>query len=617
MKKTGQRLLCLLLAVLTLLPGLCLVSRAEPDPGAQGAEEPVQNAETPSAPLQTEDTPVSFTYGGVAQPNVYCPQALCYDLAFDKTLLEKGADEPIAPAAFTKLMTALVAFEYRREAGDVSVEIREDMLSGSSRSGLRLKVGEVLPITSLLKGLVVANDNDAATSLAVVVSGSSAAFVDRMNARAAELGMTGTYYTNPTGVYDSLMHTTLRDTLSLCRALYRINDFMNFTSEERLSVPATNLSEERTFTNRNALIPFDAEKDYMIRGARGFIAGYTPLGGYVCATCRASGEANAIVLVSGGTDLSEAQDGSQISSYRDAAAILDWCRKEYAVTEVVVKETTVGEKKVRLSGGADHAVLVTESTLKALLPANLSDGDIRKELQLGSNTLDAPVRKGQECGEMALYWGDEKLGTVKLVAQANVPLSRWLQIWDGVSHFFSAGPARVFLIIVIFSAVVYLAALIITVYVQYRRNTRERRQVIQEIMERENRRLREIRKQERKQTQHRLRAARNAFQEGYRVFSGKSDALGSGKVVARVPERFRKPEAVQPPRQGQRRPSQSPPRRQGAPQGRQIRQTPQQTRRPARQQPRQVRRPAPPAQNRRSRPATRGDNQAHVQKWPD
>ncbi|MBP5289123.1 MAG: D-alanyl-D-alanine carboxypeptidase [Clostridia bacterium] len=620
MRQTGRRIAALLLAALFSLPGSCLVARAEPEQTApeQPAPEQTQPEQAPA------NLAVPVEANAVSHPEVNCTYALCYDLNFEKTLLDKGADAVIAPASFTKLMTALLGFEYRRDAGNVPVTVTEEMISDASGIGLRLKAGEELDLDSLLKGLVVYNANDAALVVAGAVGGSISAFVERMNARAEELGMENTYYSNPTGVDSAVMHTTLRDTLILCRTLYRINDYMTLSSEERGSIPATNLSEERVFTNRNALIPYSYVTDYMVNGARGFVAGGTVMAGYVCATSRESGEANTFVLLAGGSDLSENQNGSQLSTYRDAARLLDWARNEYAVVKVVEKETVVCERKVRLSGGLDHTVLLTGSDLKALLPKSVNvKEDIRTEIRTDGDSLDAPILKGNKYGEADLYWGEEKLGTVDLVAQANVSISRFLQVADNVIRFFSAGPARVFLIIVISSAALYLVVLIGTVYVQYLRNTKERRQVIREMEERENRRLREVRRTERERAQRTLRRARSAVREGYRVFSGQSDVLGSGKAVARVPEKYRRIATEAPPRPGKTTDRLSsrrrPPSRPASPgKGRQ----PIQTNR--RQQPTERYRATPVGRRPEKAPKKPGppgpgrqDRRPNVKKWPN
>ncbi|MBQ3866883.1 MAG: D-alanyl-D-alanine carboxypeptidase, partial [Clostridia bacterium] len=480
-----------ILALALLAPVFRLAVYAEP--GGDGApQETKETAEKPWEPA--------------------CPRLICANLEYDRVLMEKGADESCAPAAFTKLMTALLAFEYRRENGDVPVTVTREMLSGAGGTSIHLKEGEEIDFDSLLKGLVVGCANDAALVIASTVGGSVSAFVEEMNRRAEDLGMTGTYYNNPTGVDSAMMHTTLRDTLTLCRALYRVNDFMVLSSEERASIPATNVSAERVFTNKNALIPFSYASDYMVRGARGFIAGYTTMAGYCCASCRTADGATTLVLLSGGADMSEAKNGSQISSYRDAAKLLDWARDTFAVRDVIGKETILCERKVRLSGGMDHTILVAGSTLKALLPKDLDLKEaVRTEIRTEKEVLDAPVLKGTKYGEADFYYGDELLGTVDLVAQANVTLSRYLMIWDGVVRFFSTGPARVFLIIVISAAVLYLIVLVVSVYVHYLQNTRERRKVLREMEERENRRLREVRRQERKTARRNLTRARNAF----------------------------------------------------------------------------------------------------------
>ena len=171
MRQTGRRITALLLAALFSLPGFCLVARAEPSPPV--SEQPAPEQPAPEqAPIHSA---VPVDADAVSHPEVNSAQALVYDLTFDKILLEKGAGDAIAPASFTKLMTALLGFEYRREAGNVPVTVTEEMISGASGIGIHLKVGEELDLNSLLTGLVVYNANDAALAVAAAVSGSASA----------------------------------------------------------------------------------------------------------------------------------------------------------------------------------------------------------------------------------------------------------------------------------------------------------------------------------------------------------------------------------------------------------------------------------------------------------
>lgn len=131
-----------------------------------------------------------------APPAVSAAAALVYDVDAGRVLLAAHADSPHPPASLTKLMTALLVLEQ----GDLEalVTVVPEDLAGDASMGLR--AGEALTVRQLLWGLLVASGNDAAMALARHSAGSVPAFVERMNRRAAELGLAQTRFVNPHGL---------------------------------------------------------------------------------------------------------------------------------------------------------------------------------------------------------------------------------------------------------------------------------------------------------------------------------------------------------------------------------------------------------------------------------
>ncbi|MEZ4767178.1 MAG: D-alanyl-D-alanine carboxypeptidase family protein [Caldilineales bacterium] len=129
-------------------------------------------------------------------PPLSAPAALVADSATGRVLGAVNASEPRAMASTTKIMTALLVLE-RADLGDL-VTISPSALVGGATMGL--EAGETLTVEDLLWGLLVNSGNDAAMALAEHVGGSEQAFVDLMNQRAAELGLTSTHFVNPHGL---------------------------------------------------------------------------------------------------------------------------------------------------------------------------------------------------------------------------------------------------------------------------------------------------------------------------------------------------------------------------------------------------------------------------------
>ena len=123
--------------------------------------------------------------------DVPAPSAILMDAATGTVLYEKNADEKLPPASVTKIMTLLLVME-ALDSGSIGwgdMVTASEAAAAKGGSQVYLEVGEQMSMDEMLKSVVVSSANDCATALAEHVAGSEAAFVEKMNARAAELGL--------------------------------------------------------------------------------------------------------------------------------------------------------------------------------------------------------------------------------------------------------------------------------------------------------------------------------------------------------------------------------------------------------------------------------------------
>jgi len=156
------------------------------------------------------------------EPEITAGAALLMDAANDEVMYEKNARELMYPASLTKVMTALLVIE-AMEAGQLTIDqiitagpgINSDLTADSSTQGIR--TGEQMTVKDLMYCLLVASANESANVLADAVAGSRAAFVEKMNQRAQELGCESTHFVNTHGLHDDDHYSTAHDIYLIAR----------------------------------------------------------------------------------------------------------------------------------------------------------------------------------------------------------------------------------------------------------------------------------------------------------------------------------------------------------------------------------------------------------------
>ena len=194
---------------------------------------------------------------------------LLYEVNTDTLMYAYNADEKIQPSSMLKILTALVAI---RE-GDLAAEVvvKEDVLTSVPKDAARTKseAGEKLTLGDLLYSMLVDSGNDAAALIAVHIAGSQDAFVDKLNAYAAELGCTDSYFTNVHGLPDENQYTTTRDIGRFLAAAVRDETFCEIFGTVNYDVPANNIAPERKLKTGNYLLDKDEiYYDQRVAGSR-------------------------------------------------------------------------------------------------------------------------------------------------------------------------------------------------------------------------------------------------------------------------------------------------------------------------------------------------------------
>lgn len=322
--------------------------------------------------------------------DVSAKSAIVLEATTKKTVYEKDADTRRPMASTTKIMTAVCAIE----SGDLSREITVTKeAAGVEGSSVYLKVGDKLTLRELVMALMLESANDAATAIAIGISGSVEAFADLMNSKAAELKLNDTHFTNPHGLSDEDHYTTARDLAHLAAYALQNETFRSIVSTQNSTLEYGDTV--RHLHNHNKLLS-------MYDGTVGVKTGFTKLSGRCLVS---AAERDGLTLVAVTLDAPD--------DWSDHMAMLDM---GFSTLELVnlIRE---GESAfiVPCIGTEDGDIVIkSREGLSIILPRR--EREIKRRVIL-PHYLWAPVEKDSIVGRIEFFDGDEYLGEVPLYAE--------------------------------------------------------------------------------------------------------------------------------------------------------------------------------------------------------
>ena len=366
-------------------------------------------------PASAEEAPASTDVGVV----------LLLNLENNLVLYEKEADTNVYPSSSVKIMMGLLACRALYSRLNETVTVSSAMVAGVTGRSLHLADGEKLSVRDLLYAAICGGYNDAAAVVACLSSGSVAAFVEDMNEEAERLGALHTRYTNPTGLHDPAMCTTARDVSIIAREAYKNELYMLISSSRTYTIPATNVSEERLFTNRNALIS-DSSQNYYNGYCAGMNAGMTDEGGWCVVTVCERGGASNLCIILRGLDVGA---GELIPAYVQTNRLLTWANRNYGYRTVLSAGDTLERMKVGMTGvSKSKADVVVAEDLKIYLPADLDvEGQLEYNLILDGDGLTAPLTAGDIVGTVTVSYRDRIVGKAPLTVTEDFKPSGFLK----------------------------------------------------------------------------------------------------------------------------------------------------------------------------------------------
>lgn len=330
------------------------------------------------------------------------PSVLLMEPSTGQVIYEKNADERRSPASITKIMTLLVIFD-ELAAGNIKLEDEVSTSAYAKSMGgsqVFLEEGEIQTVDTLLKCIAVASGNDACVAMAEKIAGSEAEFVNRMNERAAAMGLQNTHFCDCSGLSDSDEHyTSARDVALMSKELItkypQIYQYSTIWMEDITHVTKKG-SETFTLSSTNKLL-----KQYPY--TTGLKTGSTDKAKYcLSATANYKGM-DLISVIMGAPD--------PTTRFGEAKKLLEY---GFANCSLYQDDAKIAQKNVPIMGAIEKvAAIEAAGTFTYLNTTGADVSSITKKVELPAS-VEAPVQKGMRAGEIAYYLNEEKIGSVVL-----------------------------------------------------------------------------------------------------------------------------------------------------------------------------------------------------------
>lgn len=379
--------------------------------------------------------------GELSPGQVDARAAILIEVSTGEVLFEQNADDPIEPASFTKIMSLYLVFEALKQ-GRIQFSDEIWVSEAAWRTGgskMFVGVGSKVPLEELLKGIAVVSGNDACVATAEHLYGSLDTFVDAMNRKAQELGMSRSRFLNPHGLPAEGQVTTARDMATLDTAyLKRFPDSLRFHSMREFTF--NNIVQH----NRNRLLLKDPTVDGLKTGFVG-AAGY-----HLAATAQRDGMRLVAVVMGAATP------GVR---EREAMKLLNFGFRNYTLVQPFSDGQPAATVKV-WKGMKDEISLYPVETATFMIPQAQKKA-LRWEVR-AAREATAPISANQSFGEMVFYVSDQPEKTVSLIAHEDVALAGWFKrTWQSIVRVnsvdwrWASGIAGGVILFLFLSAVVY------------------------------------------------------------------------------------------------------------------------------------------------------------------
>lgn len=444
----------------------------------------------------------------------HCKSIFLLNLDTDTVAYALNADEELPMASMTKIMTYIVAYENIPDIENTVITVPQsvqDELEGTGSSLAGVVVGEELTGLQLLYLMMVPSGNDAALTLAKYVDSlyeqgklegtfvpdispnveldengipvvdehgktdyaAESYFIQLMNEKAKELGLSHTHFTNAHGLHNDNHYTTAREMAEITKYAMTLPHFTEITGTGAYIKPVTNMSsEEQTKYTTNKMLSNTVDGETGISYYHQFTTGiktgsHNEAGHCLTASATAYGYTYIAVLMG---DMAGYENGIHYEML-DARSLFRWSLSELEKKTVAVQGDVMSSVSLKYAWQKDELLLVAGENASVMLPGSVDSNSILIDVDK-PESVEAPIRKGEQIGTATLSYAGETIAVVPLVAAESVAKSEALQVWEQGQAVLTAPWFLVIMAVIAALIIVYIILILL-----YRRKQRQLRKV--------------------------------------------------------------------------------------------------------------------------------------------
>ncbi len=384
----------------------------------------------------------------------------------ESEIFSKNEDKKLAPAAFNKLIAAVVAIEEWKDL-DEKIKITKESLSvfptGYGIRNAALKEGETYTKRKLIDCLIVYSANDAESVIVFNIAGTKEAYLTKVKQLLSKIGCKDTNVVDLLGFDAEGQYTTAKDVSTFLKYALKYPAFSEAFSKQTVTMPATQKNAERTYQSGNKMMNYAISDYYHSSVTGGKYTSTEEAGECIAVTTSKDGYSYLAVVMKGKLENIDSDSSFENTCMTDAKAMINWVYKNIFFKVVASPGQIVYSTQIQAGKGTDTLSLTAEKEVSVLAPSKVSSYSVLVEPVAGTlpEKIKAPVKKGDIICQANIIYANETLATINLVASEDIGLSFAGLIISTVS---SVLMSKIFIAFEIIVIVLLLGFLLIRVY---------------------------------------------------------------------------------------------------------------------------------------------------------